>query len=82
MPQNTTTLTLRLDLSLKADLDRLAGQTHRTKSFLAAHAIKDYVASELLIIDGIKKSQEDYRAGRTASHDEVMSSLAARFNFG
>ena len=50
----TTTLTLRLDRTLKADLDRLAGETHRSKSYLAAQAIKDFVADELQIIDGIK----------------------------
>jgi predicted transcriptional regulator len=37
----TTTLTLRLDRTLKADLDRLAEETHRSKSYLAAQVIKD-----------------------------------------
>ena len=76
----TTTLTLRLDRTLKADLDRLAGETHRSKSYLAAQAIKDFVADELRIIDGIKQAQADARAGRVVSHDAAMAGLVNRFN--
>jgi len=76
----TTTLTLRLDRTLKADLDRLAGETRRSKSYLAAQAIKDFVAEELQIIDGIRQAQADSRAGRVVSHDAVMAGLANRFN--
>ena len=46
MVEATTTLTLRLDRTLKADLDRLAGETHRSKSYLAAQAIKDFVVGQ------------------------------------
>ena len=80
MVEATTTLTLRLDRTLKADLDRLAGETHRSKSYLAAQAIKDFVADELLIIDGIKQAQSDARAGRVEGHDAVMAGLVKRFN--
>ena len=80
MAEATTTLTLRLDRTLKADLDRLAGETHRSKSDLAARAIKEFVADELRIIDGIKQAQDDARAGRVESHDSVMAGLANRFN--
>ena len=80
MVETTTTLTLRLDRALKADLDRLAGETHRSKSYLAAQAIKDFVSDELQIIDGIKQAQADARAGVVVSHDAVMAGLANRFN--
>ena len=80
MAEITTTLTLRLGQSLKADLDRLAGETQRSKSFLAARAIKDYVTEELQIIDGIKQAQAEMRAGLGVSHDEVMAGLIKRFN--
>jgi len=73
-------LTLRLDRTLKADLDRLAGETHRSKSTLAAQAIKDFVADELQIIDGLKQAQADARAGRVVSHDAVIAGLVNRFN--
>ena len=75
----TTTLTLRLDRTLKAGLDRLAGETHRSKSYLAAQAIKDFVAGELQIIDGIKQAQADARAGRVVGHDAVIAGLVNRF---
>jgi predicted transcriptional regulator len=78
----TTTLTLRLPPALKADLDRLAGETHRTKSYLAAQAIRDYVAAELEIINGIKQAQAEYRAGEFVSHETVMAELNERFKLG
>ena len=80
MVENTTTLTLRLGRTLKADLDRLAGETHRSKSYLAAQAIKDFVSDELQIIDGIKQAQAEIRAGLGVSHDEAMGRMAKRFN--
>jgi RHH-type rel operon transcriptional repressor/antitoxin RelB len=39
----TTTMTIRLEPELKQRLDRLAEATHRSKSFLAAEALRDYV---------------------------------------
>ena len=72
MVETTTTLTVRLD--------RLARDTHRSKSTLAAQAIKDYVGDQLRIIDGIKQAEADARAGRVESHGGVMAGLASRFN--
>ena len=39
----STTMTIRLESSLKYRLDQLAEVTHRSKSFLAAEAIKDFI---------------------------------------
>ena len=39
----STTMTIRLDKELKEGLDRLAAATHRSKSFLAAEAVRAYV---------------------------------------
>lgn len=42
MPDSTT-MTIRLDAELKSRLDKLAGVTHRSRSFLAAEAVREYV---------------------------------------
>jgi len=39
----STTLTIRLESKLKSRLDLLAEVTHRSKSFLAAEAIRDFI---------------------------------------
>lgn len=39
----TTTMTIRLDASLKSRLDKLAAATHRSKSFLASEAIREFI---------------------------------------
>lgn len=39
----STTMTVRLDDSLKSRLEHLAEATHRSKSYLASEAIRDFV---------------------------------------
>jgi predicted transcriptional regulator len=73
----STTMTIRVSADLKKQLDRLAVDTRRSRSFLAAEAVSAYVAQELAIVDGIKRGLEDVRSGRIASHDEAMSELAS-----
>ena len=41
----STTMTIRLDEDVKLRLDRLADSTHRSRSFLAAEAVRAYVES-------------------------------------
>ena len=42
MPQSTT-MTIRLELGLKSRLDLLATATRRSRSFLAAAAVREFV---------------------------------------
>ena len=39
----STTMTIRLEAELKQRLDQLAEATHRSKSFLAAEALRDFI---------------------------------------
>ena len=74
---SSTTMTIRVSADLKEKLDRLAADTRRSRSFLAAEAVSAYVARELAIVEGINQGLEDVRHGRTVSHDEAMSELAS-----
>jgi predicted transcriptional regulator len=49
----------------------------RTRSFLAAEAIADYVARELAIIEKIEQGRADVRAGRVVPHEEVAREARA-----
>jgi predicted transcriptional regulator len=71
----STTMTIRVSNEIKRKLDRLAVNTRRSKSFLAAEAVSAYVDRELEIIEGIKRGLADIEAGRVVPHDEAMAEI-------
>jgi predicted transcriptional regulator len=71
----TTTLTIRVSAELKDKLARLAEDTRRSKSFLAAEAVSAYVESELQIIEGVRRGIRDVETGRVVPHDEAMAEI-------
>ncbi|WP_027060609.1 CopG family ribbon-helix-helix protein [Mesorhizobium loti] len=74
---DSTTMTIRVSSETKLKLERIAADTRRSKSFLAAEAISAYVDRELEIIEGIKRGMADVAAGRIVSHDDAMAEIAA-----
>ncbi|WP_159589025.1 CopG family ribbon-helix-helix protein [Chelativorans xinjiangense] len=76
MPASTT-MTIRVSPEVKEKLGRLAHDTKRSKSFLAAEALAGYVDRELDIIEGIRRGLADAEAGRVVEHDEAMAELYA-----
>jgi RHH-type transcriptional regulator, rel operon repressor / antitoxin RelB len=68
-------LTLRLDPRLKKKLDRLAEATQRSRSFLAAEAVREYVAINEWQIEEIKKGLHEAEQGDFATDEEVQQSL-------
>ena len=71
----STTLTIRLDSSVKADLEALARHTSRSKSYLAAEAVAGYVSRELAIMEGLERGLADAAAGRLIDHDQAMDEI-------
>lgn len=69
----STTMTIRVSPETKSKLERIAADTRRSKSFLAAEAVSAYVERELEIIDGIKRGMADVAAGRVVPHEDVMA---------
>ncbi len=69
----STTMTLRLDDSVKDRLDQLAEATQRTKSFLAAEAIENYIKSNEWQIRETIKAIEEADKGNFASDEEVTT---------
>lgn len=70
-------MTIRVSPETKSKLERIAADTRRSKSFLAAEAVSSYVERELEIIDGIKCGMADAEAGRVVPHNEAMAELYA-----
>jgi len=64
-------MTLRLDDLVKTRLDKLAESTHRTKSFLAAEAIENYIKLNEWQISETIKAIEEADKGDFASDKKV-----------
>lgn len=72
---SASVLTLRLDEELKEKLEKLAQSTRRSKSFLAAEAIREYVALNEWQISEIKEGIKEADRGEFASDREVRKVL-------
>lgn len=73
----STTMTIRVSSELKERLGRLAHDTRRSKSFLAAEAVSAYVDRELAIIEGIQAGLRDMEAGRMVPHEQAVAEIQA-----
>lgn len=67
----TTTMTIRLEEDLKSRLDNIAEATQRSKSFLAAEAIREFIELNEWQINEIKDALKDADAGDFASDQEM-----------
>jgi len=69
----STTMTVRLEDDVKDRLDVLAEATQRSKSFLAAEAIRTYVENNEWQIDEIQAALKEADAGDVASDNDVAA---------
>jgi predicted transcriptional regulator len=74
----STTMTVRLEDEVKDRLDRLAASTKRSKSFLAAEAIREFVENNEWQIAEIQAALTEADAGDFAS-DEDVAALGRRW---
>jgi len=65
-------LTLRLDAKLKKQLDRISKSMNRSRSFVAAQAIQEYVSVNEWQIAEIKKGIAEADAGDFATEEETQ----------
>ncbi|MGH8790477.1 MAG: CopG family ribbon-helix-helix protein [Cupriavidus necator] len=69
----STTMTIRLEDEVKDRLDRLAESTQRSKSFLAAEAIREFVEHNEWQIAEIHAALKEADAGDFASDKDVAA---------
>ncbi len=67
----STTMTIRLEDEVKDRLDRLAESTQRSKSFLAAEAIREFVENNEWQIAEIRAAVKEANSGDFASDKEI-----------
>ena len=71
----SSVLTLRLDAKLKNQLDRLSKSMNRSRSFVAAQAIQEYVSVNEWQINEIKKGLAEADAGDFATDEEMQQTI-------
>jgi RHH-type transcriptional regulator, rel operon repressor / antitoxin RelB len=69
----SSTMTIRIDDEVKERLDQLAASTHRSKSFLAAQAVREFVETNEWQVAEIKDALAEADAGDFASDKEVAA---------
>jgi RHH-type transcriptional regulator, rel operon repressor / antitoxin RelB len=67
----SATFTIRVDEADKNRLEALARSTGRSRSFLAAEAIAEYLAVNEWQIAGIKAAMEELERGERIEHETV-----------
>lgn len=74
----STTMTIRLDDAIRDRLDVLAEATQRSKSFLAAEAVRAYVENNEWQIGEVQAALAEADAGDFAS-DQDLAALAKKW---
>jgi len=69
----STTMTIRLEDEVKDRLDRLAESTQRSKSYLAAEAIREFVENNEWQIAEVRAALKEAEAGEFVSETDVAA---------
>jgi predicted transcriptional regulator len=68
---SSATFTVRVDSNAKKRLEKLAKSTGRSRSFLAAEAINEYLDVNEWQVAGIKRALEEADRGELIPQDQV-----------
>lgn len=71
-----STVTARLDAETQVQIEKLALATARTRSWLVAEAVKQYVAEQAWQVEAIQEGLRQADAGAFASAGEVKAAFA------
>ena len=74
---SSTTFTVRVNTGVKKRLERLAKSTGRSRSFLAAEAISDYLEVNEWQVAGIKQAIASLDRGEAVPHEAVKDWVAS-----
>jgi predicted transcriptional regulator len=73
----STTFTLRVDTAVKKRLEKLAKNTGRSRSFLAAEAITEYLSVNEWQVAGIKTAVASLDRGKGIPNQQVKESVGS-----
>lgn len=74
----TSPISARIDASLLSGLDQLAEQYDRSRSWLVAQAVREYVERETEFMEFVKGGEDDIAAGRVHTQEEVETWIEDR----
>jgi len=69
----STTMTIRLEPELKSRLDKLSRATHRSKSYLAAEAVREFIEINEWQIEELKNAIKEADTEDFSSDQEVRA---------
>lgn len=72
----SATMSIRLDHQLKIRLEKLAKATHRSKSYLASEAVREFVELNEWQINEIEVAIKEADAGDFATENEVRKVMS------
>lgn len=72
MMVSTSILTVRIDESVRQRLEKLASATDRSKSYVAAQAINDYLDLHEWQVAQIHAGIAEAEEGQLVSHEKIM----------
>jgi predicted transcriptional regulator len=72
-PVSSTTFTVRVGTAVKKRLENLAKSTGRSRSFLAAEALREYLDVNEWQVVGVKKAMVSLDRGEGATHEQVKT---------
>jgi predicted transcriptional regulator len=64
-------VSVRLDSDVVSQLDELAGEMQRSRSFLIAQAVREFLEREYTSLVAVREGEADIKAGRSIEGDEV-----------
>jgi len=70
------TMTIRVDRDIKERLEKLAKSTARSRSFLAAEAIRYYLDVQAWQIEEILEGIKEAEAGELVDHEQIVRKWA------
>jgi RHH-type rel operon transcriptional repressor/antitoxin RelB len=70
---SSTTFTVRVESDVKKRLEKLAKSTGRSRSFLAAEALSEYLDVNEWQVSGITKALASLDRGGSVPHDQVKA---------
>ncbi len=73
----SSTFTVRVENGVKKRLERLAKSTGRSRSFLAAEAINEYLEINEWQVAGVRRAIASLDRGEGISHDSVKDWVAS-----
>jgi predicted transcriptional regulator len=71
-------MTIRIEREIKERLEKLAQATARSRSFLAAEAIRSYLDQQAWQIEQIAEGLVEAEAGKLVEHETVLKKWEAK----